>query len=399
MLYNLKDILKYSKQLNLLYVEDEKNIREETKDILENIFKEIITCVDGEDGFNKFQQNKHIDLVLTDINMPKVNGIEMIEKIRSINTQIPILVLSAHSDINYFIDTIKLGIDGYILKPIESKQLFSIIKKTIHKISLQKENEEYKHNLELKVEEEIQKREYQEKILMQQSKLASMGEMMDAVAHQWKQPLNIINMRVDMLQYDFKDEIIDEKYIDDFIDRFKFQMKHIVNTLDEFRNFFRPNKASKKFSISNSIDSTLLLVKDEFLKNRITFLKDIKDDGIILGSPNDFKHLILNIINNSKDAFIENDIQNRTIHIDLFKIDETIRLEIYDNAGGIPNNVIDNIFNANVTTKEEGKGTGIGLYMSKQIANKHRGEIYVENINNGVKFIFVTSLKELNNEK
>lgn len=399
MQHSLQKVLEYSKQLTLLYVEDEDNIREETKNILENMFCTTITAVDGEDGLKKFQQNPHIDLILTDINMPKVNGIDMIKKIRSQNTQIPILVLSAHSDVNYFIDTIKLGIDGYILKPIEIKQLFYSIEKVTHKISLQKENEEYKHNLELKVEEEIQKREYQEKILMHQSKLAAMGEMMDAVAHQWKQPLNIINMRIDMLQYDFEDNIIDDKYIDEFIGKFKFQMKHIVNTLDEFRDFFRPNKVSKEFKISKSIDSTLLLVSDEFIKNKIEFIKNIKDDGVIYGNENDFKHLILNIINNSKDAFNENNIQDREININLFKNDETITLEIYDNAGGIPNNVIDNIFNANVTTKEEGTGTGIGLYMSKQIASKHSGKLYVQNIENGAKFIFETSVKEINYEK
>ena len=399
MQHSLQKVLEYSKQLTLLYVEDEENIREETKNILENMFSTTITAVDGEDGLKKFQQNPHIDLILTDINMPKVNGIDMIKKIRSQNTQIPILVLSAHSDVNYFIDTIKLGIDGYILKPIEIKQLFYSIEKVTHKISLQKENEEYKHNLEAKVEEEIQKREYQEKILMHQSKLAAMGEMMDAVAHQWKQPLNIINMRIDMLQYDFEDNIIDDKYIDEFIGKFKFQMSHIVNTLDEFRNFFRPNKVSKEFKISKSIDSTLLLVNDEFIKNKIEFIKNIQDDGTIYGNANDFKHLILNIINNSKDAFNENNIQNRTININLFKNDEIIKLEIYDNAGGIPDKVIDNIFNANVTTKEEGKGTGIGLYMSKQIASKHSGKLYVQNIKNGAKFIFETSIKEIDYEE
>ncbi|MEA3554777.1 MAG: hybrid sensor histidine kinase/response regulator [Campylobacterota bacterium] len=396
---SLQNVLEYSKQLTLLYVEDEDNIREETKGILENIFSSIITAIDGDDGLEKLQQNTYIDLILTDINMPKLNGIDMIKKIRSQNIQIPILVLSAHSDVNYFIDTIKLGIDGYILKPIEIKQLFYSIEKVTHKISLQKENEEYKHNLEIKVEQEIKKREYQEKILMHQSKLAAMGEMMDAVAHQWKQPLNIINMRIDMLQYDFEDDMIDDKYIDEFIGKFKFQMRHIVNTLDEFRNFFRPNKLSKEFKISNSIDSTLLLVNDEFLKNKIRFIKNIQDEGVIYGSENDFKHLILNIINNSKDAFNENEIQDRTININLFKKDETITLEIYDNAGGIPNKVIDNIFNANVTTKEEGKGTGIGLYMSKQIASKHSGKLYVENIDNGAKFIFETSIKEVSDEE
>ncbi|MEA3498147.1 MAG: hybrid sensor histidine kinase/response regulator [Campylobacterota bacterium] len=389
---NLKELLKTTKDLNILYVEDEVQIRDEISDILKTFFKSVIVAYDGEDGLNKFTQynktKENIDLVITDINMPKVNGIELIQNIRKINNEISILVISAHNDTSYFLDTIKLGIDGYILKPLESDQLFISIQKVAEKINLRKENEDYKQNLEQKVIEEIQKREYQEKIFIQQSKLAAMGEMMDSVAHQWKQPLNIIAMRVDMLQYDFENNNIDKEYIDIFIQKFRLQLNHIVNTLDEFRTFFRPNKNNKEFYIHEIIDSTLLLTKDEFIKNNIEFIKDIQDEVSLFGNENDFKHLILNIINNAKDAFNQNNITNKTITINLSKDDKSIRLEIYDNAGGVPLDIIDDIFNANITTKEAIKGTGIGLYMSQQIANKHGGKLYVENIKDGAKFIF-----------
>lgn len=259
-------------------------------------------------------------------------------------------------------------------------------------IKLNEELDKYKNHLELKVEEEIKKREEKEKMLLQQSKLASMGEMMDAVAHQWKQPINIINMQVDMINYDYEDGLINQEYINDFQSKVSSQVKHMTSTLNEFRSFFRPNKEASEFNIKEMINKVLLLVKDEFVKNRITItINDIGNFNLI-GVENEFKHLVLNIINNSKDAFNEHNTKNREIKINLLKDDTNKTIEIIDNAGGIPEHVIEDIFKANVTTKEEGKGTGIGLYMSSQIAQKHNGSLTVSNVENGAKFTFLQKI-------
>jgi signal transduction histidine kinase len=247
---------------------------------------------------------------------------------------------------------------------------------------------EYKVHLEQLVEDEIKKREEKEKMLLQQSKLAAMGEMMDAVAHQWKQPINIINMEVDMMGYDFEDGLINQGYINQFQDKISSQVKHMTSTLNEFRSFFRPNKEVAIFNVKEMVDKVLLLIKDEFVKNQIEIIVDDRLNFTLNGIENEFKHLILNIINNAKDAFNENDIKNRIIMINIIGENNRKRIEIIDNAGGIPEHVIDDIFKANVTTKEEGKGTGIGLYMSNQIAQKHNGKLSVSNIENGAKFIF-----------
>lgn len=259
-------------------------------------------------------------------------------------------------------------------------------------IKLNEELDKYKNHLELKVEEEIKKREEKEKMLLQQSKLASMGEMMDAVAHQWKQPINIINMQVDMINYDYEDGLINQEYINDFQSKVSSQVKHMTSTLNEFRSFFRPNKEASEFNIKEMINKVLLLVKDEFVKNRITItINDIGNFNLI-GVENEFKHLVLNIINNSKDAFNEHNTKNREIKINLLKDGTNKTIEIIDNAGGIPEHVIEDIFKANVTTKEEGKGTGIGLYMSSQIAQKHNGSLTVSNVENGAKFTFLQKI-------
>lgn len=234
---------------------------------------------------------------------------------------------------------------------------------------------------------EIHKREVNEKLLIQQSKMAAMGEMMDAVAHQWKQPLNALSMYSELIKSDFDEGEVDAKYISQFREDIQLQIGHMVSTLDEFRNFFRPNEEDQEFKLLDVINSVLFLTKDEFLKHRITVTIE-RDDTIMLhGSENEFKHLILNLLSNAKDAFNENNIEKRVITMRLIYNENEDIFEMEDNAGGIPEDVIADIFKANVTTKEKGKGTGIGLYMSTKIAQKHNATLTVHNQNNGACFV------------
>ena len=234
---------------------------------------------------------------------------------------------------------------------------------------------------------EYQLRKTQEEMLMQQSKMAVMGEMMDSVAHQWKQPLNALMLYSELIRNDYEEGNIDQAYIEKFRKDIQVQIDHMVNTLDEFRSFFRPNKERRDFSLLEIVNSTLFLAKDDILKNRILVKIEQTEDIVLYGYENEFKHLILNIINNAKDAFIEQNITQRLITIRLISSEDGKRMEIEDNAGGIPEEVIEKVFEANITTKPEGKGTGIGLYMSRQIAQKHHAELTVENRNGGACFI------------
>ncbi len=137
---NLDNIIKYSKQLNLLYVEDNEDARVNSLFIFEEFFNEIFVAVDGEDGFELFSQKQEsIDIIITDINMPRLNGLEMLEKIREIDKQIPVLVLSAYNESNFFMESIKLDVDGYLLKPIDLEQFLSTLSKVVEKVKLKKE--------------------------------------------------------------------------------------------------------------------------------------------------------------------------------------------------------------------------------------------------------------------
>ena len=146
---DIENIIKYSQTLKILYVEDNQEARESTEIILEEFFKSIIVAVNGQDGLDKFKQNQeNIDLIITDINMPKLNGLEMTKEIRKINNNIPILVLSAYNESGFFMESIKLGVEGYLLKPIDIDQFLGVLEKITIKLQLASEVEKSKSLLD-----------------------------------------------------------------------------------------------------------------------------------------------------------------------------------------------------------------------------------------------------------
>ena len=140
MRYDLEEIMQYSKKLNILYVEDNKDVRESTILVLEQFFKEITIAVNGKDGLDKFAKNS-FDLIITDINMPKMNGLDMITEIRKSNLEVPILILSAYNESEFFINSIKLGVEGYLLKPVDIEQFIGVLSKITVKLKLKKQVE------------------------------------------------------------------------------------------------------------------------------------------------------------------------------------------------------------------------------------------------------------------
>ncbi|MCH9814149.1 MAG: EAL domain-containing protein [Epsilonproteobacteria bacterium] len=158
----IRQLVKMGKTLQLLYVEDNESVRVATLELFNRFFTNITVAVDGEEGLQKFKEAEEhfFDVIITDINMPKMTGIEMIEEIRAEDKNISILVLSAHNEINYFTETIKLGIDGYLLKPIDLQQFIDTLSGSLEKIVLRRENEEYKNGLESKILEKTQELEY-----------------------------------------------------------------------------------------------------------------------------------------------------------------------------------------------------------------------------------------------
>ncbi len=240
---------------------------------------------------------------------------------------------------------------------------------------------------EIKVEDALH---HKDQLLAQQSKMAALGEMIDAIAHQWKQPLSTIGMSIQSLEMKVSlgDKVTNEDIIE-ASDVALSQIDHLTTTIDEFREFFRPNRKQSSVSVNELIRSTLLLMKNELISHSIKYTINGSDDIKVLCIPNEFKHIFINLINNSKDAFIENNTKNSHINFELIQKDNQIIINISDNAGGIPEEIIGDIFISNFTTKDEGQGTGIGLYLVKQIVEKINGTIEVKNIDDGVCFTII----------
>ncbi len=242
--------------------------------------------------------------------------------------------------------------------------------------------------LQIEVEKEIKKQREQEQILIQQSKLAAMGEMIGNIAHQWRQPLNALGLVMQNIQFAYQQGDLDEKFMDKAVLKINTLTSNMSKTIDDFRNFFKPNKTKSYFKINETIEKTIFLLESTFEHYNIKIQRDLSGDIELFGFSSEFSQSILNILSNAKDALIETNPENKKIVVKSYKKDEIAIIEIEDNAGGIDTKIKDKIFEPYFTTKEEGKGTGIGLYMTKTIIeNNMQGRLEVENIRDGIKFI------------
>jgi C4-dicarboxylate-specific signal transduction histidine kinase len=251
-----------------------------------------------------------------------------------------------------------------------------------------KELAEVNHNLDERVRTEIAHRREQEQILIQQSRFAAMGEMIGNIAHQWRQPLNALSLLLQNISNAYETGRLDEAFIKRVNEKGIMLTTTMSTTIDDFRNFFKPNRNKELFDVSVQLNKVLLMMSASFEDNRIETILSLEPDLQVNGFANEFSQVLLNILNNAKEALIETQKDHRLIQIRGYRQASELCLEISDNAGGINEQVIDKIFDPYFTTKDEGKGTGIGLYMSKVIVETNMyGKLSVRNDQNGAIFM------------
>ena len=236
----------------------------------------------------------------------------------------------------------------------------------------------YKKRIDLEVNNLLEK----EKILIQQSKMATMGEMIASIAHQWKQPLSIISMSNGLLK--INSEIKDfstPQEITNAIKNIDHSVHNLSQTIDDFKNFFNPNKEKVVFSILDAFKDTFKLINSQFKNNDIEIVQNIKKIEL-LGYKNELLQVLINLLKNSNEELIKKpNSMKKYIFISVDKNENKIIIKIKDNADGIPSDIINKVFNAYFTTKEKCGGTGIGLYICKQIIETSmQGEISVSNV-------------------
>jgi len=229
-----------------------------------------------------------------------------------------------------------------------------------------------------------------EKLLQQQAKMAAMGEMIGNIAHQWRQPLNALSALNVGLGLKYKmGKLTDEEML-----TFKIKSNEIIqnmsSTIEDFKNFFQPNKVKDTFTVNEAIRSTIRFVSDSYLSHNIKIVFN-EDQKIVLNSfKNELVQVLLNIFNNSKDAIVENSISSPVVKISITEQRSSVKIEIQDNAGGVNEEILERIFEPYFTTKFQSHGTGIGLYMSKMIIEKSmQGSLISKNKEDGLLTIII----------
>ena len=227
---------------------------------------------------------------------------------------------------------------------------------------------------------ELEKKE-KEKLLVQQSKMAMMGEMIANIAHQWKQPLSLISMSNGLLKLNQENAIFSsDKEKAEAIKNIDSSVKNLSDTIDDFRNFFRPDKEKKIFQLINIYTKIQNLMKSQFKNNDIELISELEEIDIY-GYENELLQVLINIIKNSRDELVKKRTNERKlIFVNSYQMANQTIIEIKDNAGGIPDNILNEIFKPYFTTKEDDEGTGIGLHICKQIIEGMNGNIEASNI-------------------
>mgnify|MGYP000090004117 FL=1 len=249
------------------------------------------------------------------------------------------------------------------------------------------ELEHHNKELEKRIKEEVAKNREKDKLMFQQAKLASLGEMLGNISHQWRQPLMEINSLFLPIEGKITlDMPLDKEEILETINKLNHITKYMSNTIDDFRDFFATDKEKIKFQLLEQINSTINIISGGLKTHNIKLDIIIKKNPEMIGYKNDYSQVLINIISNAKDVLIQRKIENPYIKISIFEENENIVTTVEDNGGGIKVNPIEKIFDPFFTYEKIG-GSGIGLFMSKLIIEKNMsGKLSVKNSSEGAFF-------------
>ncbi|AXH09463.1 hybrid sensor histidine kinase/response regulator [Malaciobacter halophilus] len=363
-------------KFSILLVDDVAENIHSLKMMIEDSFDvEIFSALSAQEGM-EILMKEDINLILTDIQMPEIDGFEFAEYLKSIEKtkDIPLIFITGIYDKDeYKRRGYDIGAIEYITKPIDDVLLDAKLKVYIDIFERSK-----------KRQDEIEEKN---EILIHQAKMATMGEMIGVIAHQLKQPLNILSLYCNDVKDTYKLGEIDDEFIDDFSKKTKDNIAFMSQTIDGFRDFFNPKKPKKKFLLKKVIDNSIELLLKQLEKNNVNLHVDIAEEEIY-GVDSELEQVILNLLTNAQDAFIERKVENRDIYVTAGTNKKYTVVVIEDTAGGIKEDNIEKIFDPYFTTKE--KGTGTGLYMVKLVVKtSFNGELKLENSQRGAKFILI----------
>ena len=352
-------------QINILIVDDVEANLISLEALLETIDENynIIKANSGAEAL-EITLNEEIDLIILDIQMPDMDGFEVAQLLKSNKTtkDIPIIFLTAAFKSEEWVHKgFELGAIDYLTKPIDENQF-------INRISL------YTRLIKT-IEENRQK----DKVLNEQSKMASMGEMIGNIAHQWRQPLSVISTAATGIQLQKEYHNLTDEELDEMLNKINESAQYLSTTIDDFRDLVKGDSKKIEFNISEYIEKALKLEEPVLKNNSIKLISNIDNTLTIKNYGNLLMQIIINIFNNAKDALKNNNDEQRYIFLELKKDNNDIIIKIKDNAGGIDEKVLPKIFEAYFTTKHKSQGTGLGLFMTYNMIKSMDGRIEAHN--------------------
>jgi len=383
----------------------------QTKETIKNLLDAKLKLIHSESKQNDkdithFIMNLANELTLYTIFMIILVVIIAIMIANRITSSINKLILGTErfkeNDFDYEIDIKRKDEIGVLANSFNSmaqsiKSLFEIkekltidLTKSNNELKLSKEKlEELNENLEKKIKREIENNRTKDIQLLHQSKMASLGDMIANIAHQWRQPLSVISTTASGMKLEKEYNLLTDEKFNQYCDSIVYKTEYLSNTIDTFRNFIKDEKEIKEIVIQDSIEMALKIINTTLKNNHIELIKDIHSlDNIKLNIVSgELEQVIINIINNAKDILLERFIEKPFVKVSLKEHKDFIFIIIEDNGGGIQKDIIAKIFEPYFTTKHQSLGTGLGLHMSYKIVKESlKGNIYVENTGNGAKF-------------
>lgn len=353
----------------LLVVDDERSNLEALANLLGDHYV-LRAAMHGKKALEILKKHS-VDLILLDIQMPQMDGYETAKYIKeqSVLSHIPIIFLTARSDHDSIVKGFKSGAVDYITKPFNTEELRVRI---VNHLNLYRLQQKLKKQVESEVEkrmEAVKEKQEREALLVQQSKMAELGEMLGAIVHQWRQPLHAISLLADSIE----DALEFEKELDAVLlktrDDIKAQVLFMSDIIESFRNFYKPSQEKMIFSVHEAIEEVMAMFSDNYQQHNISIVLTPCSEYKTFGYANEFKQVILNIFNNAKDAIVDSAIQKGVVHCSFEKSDEQVIIRIRDNGGGIPQQLLpQKLFDAYFSTKGK-EGTGIGLYLCNTNGN------------------------------
>jgi len=249
------------------------------------------------------------------------------------------------------------------------------------------ERKKYEEKLRHIIDKEVNKNREQQLLMLQQNRLAQMGEMINMIAHQWRQPLNHLSLLNQTLYHQYKKNTLSDEKMQGFTKKSEKTIRQMSSTIDDFRNFFKPDKVKSTFCVNEIVSHILDITAPMFKHHHITVVFDEHSPYYAYGFPNELGQTVLNILYNAQDALNERKRDTKKVEIKISRRKKMVELSLCDNAGGIPSTILPHIFDPYFSTKSNKSGTGLGLYISKIIIEEHmQGRLCATNTDEGACF-------------